>query len=257
MSNNYSDLRGKTVVITGGSRGIGAHTAQAFAAQGARVCIVGRDRQALDAVAAEIARQGGDPDPLAVTADVTDQAALVQVRDQAAEHFGQPTEVLCAFAGGEGGPVPLEKFSMEQWNAVLNVNLTSAFLSIQTFLPGMLELGRGSILTMSSTAGRQPSRANLAYGAAKAGLVMLTRQLATELGPHGIRVNAIAPSSILTEKVRMNMPPQAQEQVAAAHPLQRLGTTQDVAQTALFLASDAASWLTGLTVDVSGGRVTN
>lgn len=120
----------------------------------------------------------------------------------------------------------------------------------------MLERGSGSIITMSSAAGRQPSQANLAYGVANAGLVMLTRHLATEVGPRGIRVNRIAPSTIRTEKVRANMPADIQAKVAAMHPLGRLGTPDDVAQTALFLASDATSWLTGLTIDVAGGRIT-
>jgi 3-oxoacyl-[acyl-carrier protein] reductase len=139
---------------------------------------------------------------------------------------------------------------------VLDSELTSAFLTIQAFLPGMLDRGSGSILTMSSAAGRQPSQANLAYGVANAGLVMLTRYLATEIGPHGVRINTLAPSSIRTEKVAAKMPPAVQEQVAALHPLRRLGTPDDVAQVALFLASDAASWLTGLTIDVAGGRLT-
>src|SRR3954466_6819319 len=118
----------------------------------------------------------------------------------------------------------------------------------------MLDRGFGSILTMSSAAGRQPSQANLAYGVANAGLVMLTRHLATEIGPHGLRINTLAPSSIRTEKAAAKMPPEVQEQVAALHPLRRMGTTDDVAQVALFLASDAACWLTGLTIDVAGGR---
>jgi 3-oxoacyl-[acyl-carrier protein] reductase len=139
---------------------------------------------------------------------------------------------------------------------VLDSELTSTFLAVQEFLPGMLERGSGSILTMSSSAGRQPSQANLAYGVAKAGVVALTRQLAAEIGPRGVRINALAPSSVRTEKVAERMPPAVQEQVAAMHPLRRLGTPDDVAQVALFLASDAASWLTGLTIDVAGGRIT-
>jgi 3-oxoacyl-[acyl-carrier protein] reductase len=144
----------------------------------------------------------------------------------------------------------------QRWREVLDSELTSAFLTVQAFLPGMLERGSGSILTMSSAAGRQPSQANLAYGVANAGLVLLTRQLATEVGPRGVRINTLAPSSIRTEKVEARMPPEVEEQVAALHPLRRLGTPDDVAQVALFLASDAASWLTGLTIDVAGGRVT-
>lgn len=250
MTGNYPDLAGKTVVVTGGSRGIGARTARAFAAQGAKVCVVGRDEAALAAVLADL----GDS-ALSVAADVTSSAALEGVRREVESRLG-PVDVLAAFAGGQGFPVPSAELTEQRWRQVLDSDLTSTFLTIQAFLPGMLERGHGSILTMSSAAGRQPSQANLAYGVANAGVVMLTRHLATELGPNGIRVNCLAPSAILTEKVRARMPAAVQEQVAAAHPLRRLGTPQDVAQAALFLASDAAAFLTGLTIDVAGGRVT-
>ncbi|MFG2111134.1 SDR family NAD(P)-dependent oxidoreductase [Streptomyces sp. NPDC048718] len=121
----------------------------------------------------------------------------------------------------------------------------------------MVERGRGSVVTMSSAAGRRPSQANLAYGVANAGVVMLTRHLATEVGPYGVRVNCVAPSAILTETTEARMPAAVRDKAAALHPLSRMGTPDDIAGTALFLASDAASWLTGLTVDVAGGRVTN
>ncbi|MFL6051405.1 MAG: SDR family NAD(P)-dependent oxidoreductase [Actinoallomurus sp.] len=249
----YPDLAGKVVVITGGSRGIGARTARAFAAQGAKVCVVGRDKDALARVVTGIAKDGGTA--IDVAADVTDSAALDAVRGEVESRLGR-IDVLAAFAGGQGFPVPAEELTEERWREVLESDLTSAFLTIRTFLPGMLDRGRGSILTMSSAAGRQPSQANLAYGVANAGLVMLTRQLATDLGPRGIRVNCIAPSAIATEKVEARMPAEVREKVAAMHPLRRIGTTDDVAQTALFLASEAASWLTGLTIDVAGGRIT-
>ncbi|MEV0225911.1 SDR family NAD(P)-dependent oxidoreductase [Streptomyces sp. NPDC050704] len=254
MLSNYPDLQGKTAVVTGGSRGIGARTARAFAAQGAAICAVGRDQEALDAVIADITDRGGTA--LAVVADVTDSAALNRVRRQAESHLG-PVDILAAFAGGQGHPTAPTELTEQRWHEVLDSDLTSAFLTIQAFLPGMLERGRGSIITMSSAAGRQPSQANLAYGVANAGLVMLTRHLAAEIGPRGVRVNSIAPSSIRTEKVEANMPADIQQKIAAMHPLGRMGTTEDVAQTALFLASDAAAWPTGLTVDVTGGRITN
>ncbi|MGW8378987.1 SDR family NAD(P)-dependent oxidoreductase [Streptomyces sp. ODS28] len=254
MLSEYPDLRGKTVIVTGGSRGIGARTARAFADQGAAVCAVGRDREALDAVVAGITHRGGKA--LAVVADVTESAALERVRRQAESHLG-PVDVLAAFAGGQGHPVPSEQLTEQRWREVIDSDLTSGFLTIRAFLPGMLERGHGSIITMSSSAGRQPSRANLAYGVANAGMVMLTRHLATEVGPRGVRVNSIAPSTIRTERVERDMPSDIQRKVAAMHPLGRMGTTDDVARTALFLASDAASWLTGLTVDVAGGRITN
>jgi 3-oxoacyl-[acyl-carrier protein] reductase len=219
MVATYPDLRHKTVLVTGGSRGIGARTARAFAAQGAKV------------------------------------SAVAHVREKTEARLG-PMDVLAVFAGGQGAPVPTPELTEQRWRQILDSELTSAFLTIQTFLPGMLERGAGSILTMSSSAGRQPSQANLAYGVAKAGLVMLTRHLAAEIGPLGVRVNAIAPSSIRTEKVAAHMPPAVQAQVAEMHPLRRLGTPDDVAQVALFLASEAAAWLTGLTIDVAGGRIT-
>lgn len=253
MLASYPDLQGKTVLVTGGSRGIGAQTARAFAAQGARVCAVGRDHAALDEVVAGITADGGTA--IAVAADVTDSAALARLREETEARLG-PVEVLAAFAGGQGAPVPTPELTEARWRQVLDSELTSAFLTIQTFLPGMLDRGSGSILTMSSAAGRQPSQANLAYGVANAGLVMLTRHLATEIGPQGVRINTLAPSSIRTEKVERNMPPAVKEQVAALHPLRRLGTPDDVAQVALFLSSDAAAWLTGLTIDVAGGRIT-
>jgi 3-oxoacyl-[acyl-carrier protein] reductase len=249
------------VLVTGGSRGIGATTARAFAAQGAKVCTVGRDQAALQGVVAGITAAGGTA--IAVAADVTDSTALGHLREKTEARLGR-VDVLAAFAGGQGAPVPTPELTEQRWRQVLDSELTSAFLTIQTFLPAMLDRGSGSILTMSSAAGRQPSQANLAYGVANAGLVMLTRHLATspprhlatEIGPHGVRINALAPSSIRTEKVEARMPPAVQEQVAALHPLRRLGTPEDVAHVALFLASDAACWLTGLTIDVAGGRIT-
>ncbi|MFC1409564.1 SDR family NAD(P)-dependent oxidoreductase [Streptacidiphilus sp. N1-12] len=256
MSATYTELSGRTVLVTGGSRGIGAQTARAFAGQGAGVCVVGRDRDALDAVVGGITDSGGTA--IGAVADVTDSAALERVRGEVESRLG-PVDVLAAFAGGQGFPVPGADLTEQRWRQVIDSDLTSAFLTVRTFLggtDGMIGRGRGSIITMSSAAGRQPSQANLAYGVANAGVVMLTRQLATELGPHGIRVNCIAPSSIGTEKVLARMPAAVQEQVAALHPLRRLGSTDDVASTALFLASAAASWLTGLTVDVAGGRIT-
>ncbi|MGC0417773.1 SDR family NAD(P)-dependent oxidoreductase [Embleya sp. AB8] len=249
----HPDLRDKTVLVTGGSRGIGAATARAFAEQGARVCVVGRDATALDAVVAEITLAKGTA--MYTIADVTDAAALARAHKEVVDEFG-PVHVLAAFAGGQGRAVPTPDLTEERWREVLDCNLTSAYLTIRTVLPGMLERGSGAVVTMSSTAGRQPEEVNLAYAVANSGLVMMTRQLATEVGPRGVRVNCIAPSTVLTEKVRAHMPVAIQERVAAIHPLRRLATPEDVAHAALFLTSDASSYLTGLTVDVSGGRVT-
>jgi 3-oxoacyl-[acyl-carrier protein] reductase len=143
----------------------------------------------------------------------------------------------------------------EQWRSVIDSDLTATFLTVRSFLPGMIERGRGSIVTMASSAGRLPSQASAAYAAAKAGVVMFSRHVANEVGQHGVHVNCLAPSSVLTERVKRLMPEEAQRQVAAMHPLQRMGTPEDVALATLFLASESSAWITGVTLDVAGGRI--
>jgi NAD(P)-dependent dehydrogenase (short-subunit alcohol dehydrogenase family) len=256
----YPELNGKVVLVTGGSRGIGAGTARAFAAEGARVAVLGRDRDALDRVAAET---GG----LAVTADVTSLEAVEAARARTEEELG-PVEVLCAFAGGGmARPGPTAQMSEESWRAVIDGNLTATFLTLKAFLPGMQERRAGAIVTMSSSAGRLPSNlragapdlgnpwgAPVAYDAAKAGVQALTKHVAAEVAAHGVRVNCLAPASVRIERTAQWMSPELIEAVAAMHPLGRIGEVTDVAAAALFFASEQASWLTGLTIDVAGGR---
>jgi 3-oxoacyl-[acyl-carrier protein] reductase len=143
----------------------------------------------------------------------------------------------------------------EQWHASIDANLTSAFFTLRAFLPDMIARRRGAAVLMSSTAGRQTSPASPAYGAANAGLLMLTRQAALQVAEHGVRINAIAPGTIHTERLDRLMPADARERVAAMHPLGRIGTPDDVANAVLFLLSDNASWITGATLDVNGGRI--
>ncbi|MBP0451263.1 SDR family oxidoreductase [Kitasatospora sp. RG8] len=252
MRVQYPDLSGKVVVITGGSRGIGAETARSFARQGAAVAVLGRDGTALAAVEGELRELGAKA--LGLVADCTDAAALARAADRIEEGLG-PVDVLAAFAGGDGYPVPTVRETEEHWRAVLEANLTATFLTVQAFLPGLLERGAGSVVTMASTAGRLPSGSSAAYAAAKAGVLMYTRHLALELAGEGVRVNAIAPGAVRTERTAAVMPPEVQAAVAAAHPLGRLGEPADIAAATLFLASTASSWITGQTLDVSGGRV--
>jgi 3-oxoacyl-[acyl-carrier protein] reductase len=251
-SPTYPDLTGKIALVTGGSGAIGAATCRALAASGVTVAVNGRDRTAIDAVVAEIVAAGGAA--MAAPGDVTDEAAVHRMRDEV-EHALGPVEVLATFAGGQGAPVPTARLGADQWRAVIESDLTSVFLTVSAFLPGMVERGAGSIVTMSSTAGRVPGRANAAYAAAKAGVVMLTKHLANEVGSHGIRVNCLAPSAVLNERMRRAMSAEQLDELARAFPLGRIGQPGDIAQAVLYLASDASSWVTGLTLDLTGGRV--
>jgi 3-oxoacyl-[acyl-carrier protein] reductase len=150
----------------------------------------------------------------------------------------------------------LEDTSEEDWRAVVDGNLTATFLTLKSFVPGMKSRKTGNVITMSSAAARRPHpNSPMAYSAAKAGIHLLTQHLAAQVGPFNVRVNCLAPETILTERNQERIPAPLQEQLAKEHPIQRLGTPQDVAQAALFLASDASAWLTGLILDVSGGSV--
>jgi 3-oxoacyl-[acyl-carrier protein] reductase len=249
---NYPDLAGKTVLVTGSSKALGAETARAFAAQSAKVVVHGRDPAAVDAIAETIRDHGGIC--IGLTADLTDRNAVESLRDRMRAEFAE-VDVLACFAGGMGQPTPALGVDEGLWRRTLEIDLTSKFLTVQVFAPPMRERGRGSIILMSSTAGRQVSEASAAYGAAQAGLLMFMRHLAKELGPSGVRVNAIAPSIVRNERIEQYMPAEIQSQAAQGLPLRRIGEPADVANATLFLASDASSWITGQVIDVNGGKI--
>jgi 3-oxoacyl-[acyl-carrier protein] reductase len=248
----YAHLGGKVVVVTGGSRGIGAATARAFAVNGADVAVVGRDEAALTAVAQEIGALGARA--VSAPADCTLEAELDEAASAIVEELGVP-DVVAAFAGGLGAPVPTTQETIDHWRQVVEANLTSTYLTIRAFLPAMVERGSGTVLTMSSSAARHAAHSNAAYAAAKGGIVALTRHLAGEHAHRGIRVNCLAPAATENEKMRAAMTGEQLQRLAAAFPLGRIGQPVDIAAAALFLASDAASWITGITLDVAGGQV--
>jgi 3-oxoacyl-[acyl-carrier protein] reductase len=249
----FPDLAGKVAVVTGGSRGIGATACAYFAANGMKVAVSGRDKDAIGSVVDGIRAAGGTA--TGVVADVTDKAAVEDLVRSAESGLG-PTDVLAAFAGFDvGRPGPLEDVTEDVWHQVLTGNLTSAFLTVQAFLPGMVARGGGSVITMASTAGRLPGKASIPYATAKAGLLMFTRRVALDVGVHDVRVNAIAPSAILTGRQEERLPAEVREKVAQQFPIPRWGTPEDCANAALYLASSASGWVTGQTIDVTGGKV--
>ena len=247
-------LEGRIALVTGSTRGIGAAIATIFASEGAKVVVHGRDRRAGDMVVHEIGQTGGDA--MFVAADVTDFDDIERVRREIERNFGS-VDLLVTNAGGSSNPpAPVESISAEAWRTAIDENLTSVFLTIKSFLPGMKAAKRGSIVTIASAAARKPNAgAPVAYGAAKAGVVLLTQDVAAQAGPCGIRVNCIAPATILTPRNEERIPEETKVSLAASHPLQRLGCPTDIAEAALFLASDRSSWITGVVLDVAGGFV--
>jgi NAD(P)-dependent dehydrogenase (short-subunit alcohol dehydrogenase family) len=252
------DFTGKTVLVTGGTQGIGLAISRAFAAQGAQLVIVGRNRDHLDAAAMQL---GAGCETLAVDLALPDAAAQVQAH---LRHKNIVPKVLINNAG-VARFAPLAETTPELFDQHLNANLRTPFLLAQALLPGLVQQ-RGSIINISSYFARRmlAERPSAAYSASKGALESMTRALAFELGPQGIRVNAIAPGTVQTAMVRSNLehlPDEARVRFAAMipqlYPMGRLGEPDDLCGAALFLASDAASWITGVVLPVDGGLTTH
>jgi 3-oxoacyl-[acyl-carrier protein] reductase len=251
---SYPDLDGKVAVVTGGSKGIGAATCILLGHNRARVAVCGRDPETIERVTSDT-RDAGAAQAVGLAADLTTPDGVARLRAEVEKELG-PAEILFAFAGGFGARTPLLRTQLEEWNAVVESNLTSTFLTLREFAPGMVERGSGSIVTMASNAARfLDIKLTASYAAAKAGIMMLSRHAALELGPHGVRVNVLAPATILSERVKANMDEERLASIAAMAPLGTVGVPEDPALAALFLASDSARWMTGVTLDVAGGRI--
>lgn len=249
----FPDLDGKVAVVTGGTKGIGRATCELLAANGCRVVVVARSEDAVTETVESLRADGGQADGLA--ADAADGQALARVRAHTESAFG-PADILVPFAGG------FEKFwtsweiPLEEWEAVMRLNLTSTFLIAREFLPGMIERRRGACVLMASNAARSLDKmVTASYAASKAGVLMFMRHTAIEAGPYGVRLNAIAPATVTSERIERIMDDEAIAKTAALAPLGRMGTPEDCAAATAYLASDASGWLTGVTLDVAGGRV--
>lgn len=218
------------------------------------MAVHGRDESALSEVLGRIAASGGTA--IKVKGDVTRFSEIESLRLDVEKQLG-PIDILVANAGGTlSPPGPLEETTEEDWRASIDGNLTATFLTIKSVLPGMKERKRGSILTLSSAAARRPHpRSPIPYAAAKAGIQIMTQDVAAQAGPYGIRVNCLAPETILTERNEERIPDDQKKSLIETHPLRRLGVPNDVANAALFLVSEQADWITGLVLDVAGGAV--
>jgi 3-oxoacyl-[acyl-carrier protein] reductase len=241
---------GRRVLVTGAGHGIGRGIAQAFARLGSTVLAVDINTAGLDETAA-------DGENLATAAlDVTDAAAVQAV----VGGFG-PVDILVHSAGGVCGQAgkPAETVTLPEWQAIMAVNLTGAFLMAQAVIPAMKASGLGRIVNITSGAGIGVSLTGIqAYAAAKAGEIGLTRQLAHELGPYGITVNSVAPgfvrSNPTTERQWDAYGPEGQRRLVEAIALRRTGTVADIVHAVMFFASDGAGWISGQTLSVDGGK---
>lgn len=244
-------LRGKTSMITGGGAGIGEACVRLFADQGSRVVAVDIDGDRIERVCLDISERGGQV--IAVTADVTDSADLDRAFQEAAMAFG-PLDVIVNNAGG-GLSTDLFAISEDEWSRVVYLNLTSVFLASQRAAAVFRDHKSGCIINISSMAGRSVSvTAGAHYTAAKAGILGLTRHLARSLAPYHIRVNAVCPGVVNSERLVARMAEKGTaDEVVRSIPLGRIGDVSEVAAVCLFLASDLAGYVTGASLDVNGG----
>ncbi len=245
-------LAGKVAIVTGASSGIGRATARLFAREGARVVVGARRRVELEALVAEIAADGGEA--IALDGDVRDEAFAAALVDAAARRFGG-LDVAFNNAGTLGALGPTPELSLAQWRETLDTNLTAAFLGAKHQIPELIARGGGSLIFTSTFVGYTVGFAGAAaYAASKSGLIGLTQVLASELGPRGIRVNAILPGGTDTPMAHaMNGTPEAIAAVKAMHALERIARPEEQARSVLYLASDASSFTTGTALLVDGG----
>lgn len=240
------DFGGQHIVVTGGSTGIGLVTARLLAERGAKVSLIARRKDVLDEECRKIGASAAG-----FAADVGDKAQLDRALEAAAAHFGT-VHGLFANAGLTGGFTPAVAFDSDVFEQTIRVNLTAVFWAIQKVLPPMIEARKGAILVTGSMGSKRGMAMNPAYVASKHGVLGLTRAIAVEMAPHGVRANCVIPGFIRTEALD-RIPPEQQGRIEARVPMRRMGSPQELAEVAAFLLSDAASHVTGQDWAVDGG----
>lgn len=241
------DFEGRVAIVTGAARGLGRAAAKRLHERGAAVAVNVRDRER----AAAVVRSFGER-AIAVPGDLTADGVPEEIVARTAERFGRVDIIVNNAALARTTRFP--QLTVDEWRLALEVNMTAPFLLIKAALPLMKAQHYGRIVNVSSSAGRTVSTLGGAhYTASKAGLLGLTRAAAKELGPYGITVNAICPGMIDTELTRESAPPELLERLAASYPVPRLGTAIEVADLICFVASEAAGYMTGTSLDINGG----
>ncbi len=251
MSNSF-DLNGRVALVTGASSGIGRATAEALAANGARVAInFHRNEAGAAATRAQIVGAGGSA--IIAQANVTRASEVQSLVERTVAEFG-PIDILVNNAGSLVERLRILELTEERWDEVIDLNLKSAFLSCQAVAGSMMTRKTGAIVNVSSIAGRTGGAlGSIHYSTAKGGLITFTKGLAKELGPFGVRVNAVSPGVIDTPYHEQFSSPEMMKTYTSQIPLGRIGTPEEVAKVMCFLVSDAASYLTGETIEINGG----
>jgi len=248
-----NQLKDKVAIVTGASRGIGKATAEVFAREGATAIICGRKQDTLDQVADELNGRAGRIVPIACHVGKIEE--LQRLVDTTTREFGR-IDILVNNAATNIAQGPAIEMDDGQFDKMVEVNLKSTYRLMRLVAPGMRERGSGSIINIASIAGLRPQYHGLLYSMTKAALIMMTESYALELGPDGVRVNAIAPGLVQTVLSEYYWKDESKLQQLMSHqPIRHLGQPPEIAEVALLLASDSSSYLTGQTIVVDGGRL--